>query len=89
VNVDVRVRGRDGRLYPARPLTREERNQARWLAHHLVHGEHLSIRVAQQVMADRYGIRRAVGTIHDDLVGYGCPHCNADLAGYQCPHCAT
>lgn len=75
MNVDVRVRGRDGRLYPASPLTREERNRARWLAHTLVHGQHLSIRAAQRVMAETYGVRRAVSTIHEDLTGYECPAC--------------
>ena len=68
-------RGADGRLYPARPLTREQRNRARWLAHNLVHRDGLSVRAAQKVMAERYGVRRAVGTIARDLQNFECPRC--------------
>lgn len=56
VNTTGLRRGRDGKLYSARPLTPEERSRARWLAHR----DHLSIRAAQQVMAqthDRSGDR--------------------------------
>ncbi len=67
--------GRDGKLYPARPLTRQERNRARWLAHNLVHRDGLSVRQAQRAMAERYGVRRAVGTIARDLANFECPRC--------------
>ena len=63
MSIDVRVRGRDGRLYPAVPLTREERNRARWLAHRLVHRDGLSIRHARQVMLVKHGVRRSIGII--------------------------
>ncbi len=76
--LDVRVRGRDGRLYRATPLTREERIRARWLAHQLVHGDRLSIRAAQRVMAETHGLRRSVGAIAADLAGYECPDCAGD-----------
>jgi hypothetical protein len=68
-------RGADGRLYPARPLTHEERNRARWLAHNLVHRDGLSVRQAQRAMAERYGVRRAVGTIARDLELFTCRVC--------------
>ncbi len=74
VIVEVK-RGADGRLYPARPLTHEQRNRARWLAHNLVHRDRLSVRQAQKVMAERYGLRRAAGTIARDLAGFECPRC--------------
>jgi len=75
VNTDVRVRGIDGRLYPAKPLTREQRSRARVLAHNLVHRDHLSIRAARHVMAESYGVRRSVGAIAADLRDYECPAC--------------
>jgi len=75
VNTIVLRRGRDGKDYPARPLTRQERARAIRLAHQLVHDHHLSVRVAQQVMADRYGIRRAVGSIAHDLEAFECQAC--------------
>lgn len=75
VTTDVRVRGRDGKLYTAQPLTPQERARARWLAHQLVHRGRLSIRQAQRVMADSHGIRRSIGAIAADLVGFECPDC--------------
>jgi hypothetical protein len=78
VSVDVRIRGRDGRLYPASPLTPEERRRARMLAHNLVHRDRLSIRFAQQVMAEQYGLRRSVGAIARDLAGWVCDLCDDD-----------
>jgi hypothetical protein len=73
VVIEVAVR-RDGRRYPPRPLTRAERNKIRWLEHDLCHRDGLSIRAAQQAMAER-GIRRSVGAIHRDLVAYECGIC--------------
>jgi hypothetical protein len=70
-------RGRDGKLYPAAPLTRTERGRARWLAHQLVHSDGLSIRAAQARMAEA-GLRRSRGAIAADLAGYECPR-RADL----------
>jgi hypothetical protein len=67
--------GRDGKLYRARPLTREQRNRARWLAHNLVHRDGLSVRAAQRAMSEQHGIRRAVGTIARDLELFTCPRC--------------
>jgi hypothetical protein len=78
VSVDVRIRGRDGRLYPARALTPDERRRARVLAHNLVHRDLMSVRAAQQVMAETYGVRRSVGTIAADLANFECAHCAED-----------
>jgi hypothetical protein len=74
VSTIVLRRGKDGKDYPATPLTREQRNRARRLAHQLVHSDRLSIRGAQQVMAES-GIRRSVGAIAADLRDYECPLC--------------
>lgn len=67
---------RNGRQYPARPLTREELNRARNAAHLLVHSRGLSVRRAQQVMAEDYGIRRSVGIICRDLADFVCAACD-------------
>jgi hypothetical protein len=67
-------RGVDGKSYPAAPLSRQERNRARWLAHNLVHGDGLSIRAAQRRMAEA-GLHRSVGTIAQDLERFECPAC--------------
>jgi hypothetical protein len=69
------VRGRDGRLYPAHPATHAERNRARWLSHNLIHRDHLSVRLAQKIMRERYGMRRSVGSIMRDLRLWECPRC--------------
>jgi hypothetical protein len=69
-------RGRDGKLYPAAKLSRQERGAAIRLAHALVHGQHLSIRAAQKVMAESFGMKRSTGTIRADLDGYVCSLCD-------------
>jgi len=71
---------RNGKQYPAAPLSREQLNRARHLAHRLVHEHGLSLRRARQVMAEDYGIRRSVGIIHRDLADFLCPAC-ADADG--------
>ena len=44
-------------------------------AHNLVHRDRLSVREAQRVMAESYGVRRAVGIIARDLALFTCPRC--------------
>ncbi len=68
-------RGSDQKLYPARPLTREQRNRARWLAHNLVHRDGMSIRAAQKIMRESYALRRSVGVIARDLALFECSRC--------------
>lgn len=75
VNTAEVRRGRDGKSYPATALTREQRNRARRLAHELVCGGGMSIRAAQQVMAEKHGLRRSVGSISGDLRDYECAAC--------------
>lgn len=75
VTAPGRVRGTDGKRYPAAPLPRQELNRRRWMSHHLVHRDQISIRGAQRIMLDRYGIRRSVGSIARDLALWECPHC--------------
>ena len=41
----------------------------------------LSVRQAQRVMAESYGIRRAVGTIMRGLQNFECPRCPHMLSG--------
>jgi len=75
VVLEVR-RGRDGKLYPPRPVV-PDRDHWRTirLAHELVHGRGLSIRRAQAVMLADHGVRRSVGQLHNDLRGFTCPRC--------------
>ena len=74
VNTTQVRRGRDGKNYPATPLTRPERSRAIRRAHELICRDGLSIRAAQARMAEA-GLRRSVGTIAQDLRGFECPHC--------------
>lgn len=78
---DIRVRGTDGRLYSARQLTPEQQDRAIDAAHWLVCRHRMTIRAAQQAMAERYGIRRSTGAIHADLRRYTCEHCHDPLNG--------
>ena len=66
--------GRDGKSYPARPLSRQERGAVIRRAHHLVCEQGLSIRAAQAQMAED-GTRRSRGAITADLANYECPAC--------------
>lgn len=69
-------RGRDGKDYPVGlPRPREELNRMRWLVHHLVCRDGLSLRVAQRVMLESYACRRSMGSICRDLARFECPHC--------------
>jgi hypothetical protein len=79
--VDVRVRGRDGKLYPASPVPLAERNRTRLLAYHLVHRDKLSISQAQRVMAGQYGISRSRGQLWRDLHDFECSRCAKDGPG--------
>jgi hypothetical protein len=79
------VRGRDGKRYPAGlPLPRAELNRRRHLVHGLVCRDGNSIRRAQAIMLESYGIRRSLGALHKDLAGYECPEC-ADKAPEPAP----
>lgn len=75
VAVDVRVRGADGKLYPEHPLSREQRNRARWLAHDLHCRDRMSVRTVRRVLAERYGIWRSRGAIAADLSNFECSRC--------------
>jgi hypothetical protein len=73
--VEVR-RGKDGKHYPMRmPIPLADRQRARALAHGLVHRDGCSIRQAQKVMHEQYGLRRSVGIIAYDLREFTCPRC--------------
>jgi hypothetical protein len=70
------VIGRDGKRYPpGGDLPPDQRNRARWLIHGLHCRDRLSILKAQRVMLEQHGIRRSLGILHRDLVGYQCPDC--------------
>jgi hypothetical protein len=74
----VRVaRRRDGRLYPAVPLTAAERARAINLAHALVCRDGLPYRQAQAAMLEQ-GIRRSLGQVYKDVRDYACPVCEPE-----------
>ncbi len=66
--------GRDGKTYPRRRLTRAERARLIIDAHRLVHGDRLSVRAAQEVLAAS-GVRRSRGAIAADLARFTCDIC--------------
>jgi hypothetical protein len=73
--VEVR-KGRDGKFYPmVMPVPLADRQRARALAHGLVHRDGLTIRAAQRVMKEQYGLRRSVGIIAYDLRNFTCQRC--------------
>jgi hypothetical protein len=67
--------GHDGRRYLHPPLTESERQRARRLEHALIHRDRLSIREAQRVLLESYGLRRSIGVIFRDLADWSCPSC--------------
>ena len=69
------IEGRDHPFYPARPASRAEPNRARWLSHNLIHRDGLSVRAAQRVLAESYGLRRSIGSIMHDPRMWKCPRC--------------
>ena len=75
VNVDVRVRGRDGRLYPAQAATDAERDRAVYLIHRLRCEYRLSIREVRRRLEEDHGIRRSTGAGARDLALYKCSRC--------------
>jgi hypothetical protein len=77
VNVDVRVRGRDGRLYPARMASDAERFRVVRLVHTLRCMDQLSVRAVQEHLEAEHGIRRSVGAIAADLKRWRCEYCRA------------
>lgn len=75
MNVDVRIRGKDHRLYPAVRAGEAERLRVAGAVHQLRCAEMLSLRMVQEQLAERYGARRSVGSIVTDLKRWRCEHC--------------
>lgn len=70
------VRYADGRIYPAqRPLPPEVTEHLRSLEHLLHCGEGLSYRATQRAMMARYGARRSLGQVFNDLRDFQCSKC--------------
>jgi hypothetical protein len=76
VNVKT-MRGRDGKVYP---VTRDRAELARiiGLEHALACREGLSRPMTQRRLLMRYGIRRSIGAISQDLRKFECPQCSAE-----------
>lgn len=68
----VRI-ARDGKYYPAsRQLPREQRNRARWAVHRWACDEGRSLREAQALLLEELGIRRSLGSVHNDWRRFTC-----------------
>jgi hypothetical protein len=76
--VEVKA-GRDGKCYPVGgDLPVADRARAIKMVHNLVHRDRLSIRAAQRIMLESYGLRRSLGILHRDLTSYACPVCEPE-----------
>jgi hypothetical protein len=74
--------GRDGRRYRASAPSPAERARTRRLAHKLVCELGLSIRAAQERMAEEYGVHRSRGAVWEDVAFYECPACSNRTPGH-------
>ena len=70
----VVIRGRDGKLYPARAHTGAELDRIVTLTHQARCELGLSMRATVAKLAG-HGIRRSVGAVARDLALYQCPRC--------------
>lgn len=66
--------GLDGKTYPRSPLTEQLRLNVIGLCHGMAH-DGCSVRTIRGRLADEFGIRRSVGSIHAYLNGYWCAEC--------------
>ncbi|MBT2503004.1 hypothetical protein [Curtobacterium sp. ISL-83] len=73
------VLGMDGKVYPGFTMPRSERTRIVAEVHTLAHGGR-SVREIVQILADDYGTRRSVGSVHADLNDWQCHDC-ADKNG--------
>lgn len=78
---DVRVRGRDNKLYPAVPAPQAERNRIITLEHNLRCRDHLTFAQVRATLAEQYGVRRSIGAIYRDLHEFECRRCAEDGPG--------
>ena len=61
--VEPFIHGRDGKMYPRRPLPADDLAFLRGRAHYLRHDERLSVRQIVARFAAENGVRRSVGSI--------------------------
>jgi len=71
----TRCWGADGKTYPARALTPEDRLRLIGRVHYLSHAENLSVR---KIVArlDAEGVTRSVGSVSEYLTRYQCSRCS-------------
>jgi hypothetical protein len=74
----MRVIGTDGKTYPDRWLSPDDRAFLAGAVHHLHHDERLSVRqILTRIEAD-HGVRRSVGWAAGILKAWRCDHCSGD-----------
>jgi hypothetical protein len=72
------VLGADGKVYPYRPLTDEQRTAMVGRVHYMRHADHLSVRGIIARLAGE-GFRASVGTVHTWL-GWQCDRCSGEVS---------
>jgi hypothetical protein len=70
------MRGKDGKRYPGDlPHTSAEHRRLVALSHSLRCVEHLTYPQMQQVLLERFGVKRSLGAVWKDVNVYKCPVC--------------
>ena len=67
------ITGLDGKIYPRRPATADERVQVVALVHERVHAGASYRSVVAELEA--FGARRSLGTVASYFTGWRCPDC--------------
>lgn len=72
----MRVLGTDGKTYPDRWLSADDRAFLTGRVHHLRHAEDLSVRqIIARIQTD-HSVRRSVGWVAGVLKDWRCDHCS-------------
>jgi hypothetical protein len=78
-------RGRDGKRYPVRVLSKGELARLRRLVHQWHCADGWTYRKVERELLDRYGIKRSQGSIAADLTRWRCQHCRKPPAAPVAP----
>jgi hypothetical protein len=75
-----RITGTDGKTYPARWQTPQDREWLKGRVHYLHHNQQLSVRQIRAVLAEDHNVRRSVGWVSGVLNTWRCDHntCSGD-----------
>lgn len=62
--VTERVKGKDGKSYPSKQRTPEQRFNVLWWVHYYRHVRHLSMPGIVAALQEHQGVRVSLGTVH-------------------------